>query len=101
MLSNSPLGLSVTQAGCKFFRVGVYFLIGLTMMPVEVAKYEINMDLKAQTWPVWGRFISVSLFDINHGRRRKKALKYYSDCVHTVDGTSRVSNCTKKASGST
>lgn len=47
-LSNFPPGLSVTQPGCEFFRAGVYFLIGLTM-PVEVAKYEINMDLKAQT----------------------------------------------------
>lgn len=86
-LSHFPLGLSVTEPGCKFFRAGVYFLIGLTMMPVEVAKYEINMDLKAQTWPVCGCFISVPLFDINHGGRRKKALKYCSDCVHTVDGT--------------
>lgn len=42
------------------------------MMPAEVAKYEINMDLKAQTWPVWGCFISVSLFDINHGEREEK-----------------------------
>lgn len=76
MLSNFPLGLSVTQPGYKFFRRGVYFLIGLTMMPAEVAKYEINMDLKAQTWPVWGCFISIPLFDINHGgRRKKKALK--------------------------
>lgn len=48
-LSNFPLGLSVTQPGCEYFRAGVYFLIGLTMMPGEVAKYEINMDLKAQT----------------------------------------------------
>lgn len=77
----------MTQPGCKFFRACVYFLIGLTMMPAEVAKYEINMDLKAQTWPVWRCFISVPLLDINHRGKRKKALKYCSDCVCRVDGT--------------
>lgn len=74
-------------------------VIGLTMMPVEVAKYQSNVDLKAQSLPVWGCFILASCLISKREEGGKEHSKHYSDSTHTVNGIRTTPNCSNQMPG--